>query len=83
MNIFRLLFFRDNVLERAEVVSAHDVLEAVGHAAGQPPDIRVEIWSDHRRVGVIAAQEAYNARSKRRWFSRRPKGSTLLVLNSS
>jgi hypothetical protein len=34
-------------------VQVRDVLEAVEKAAGGPPDIRVEVWSGHRRVGII------------------------------
>lgn len=53
MQDFRILYFRDSVLEKAEEVRASDLLEAVGRAAGQPPQVRVEVWSDRGRVGVI------------------------------
>jgi hypothetical protein len=50
---FLLLYFRDSVLEGASEVRVRDVLEAVQKAAGQPPGIRVEVWSGDRRVSVI------------------------------
>ena len=53
MQDFRILYFRDSVLEKAEEVRARDLLEVVKHAAGQPPEVRVEVWSDKGRVGVI------------------------------
>jgi hypothetical protein len=53
MRTFRLLYFRESLLEGAEEVRVRDVLEAVEKAAGQPPDVRVEVWSEHRRVGII------------------------------
>ena len=53
MQTYRLLYFRESLLESAEEVRARDLLEAVQKAAGQPPEIRVEVWSDQRRVGVI------------------------------
>ena len=53
MQTFRFLYFRESVLEDAEEVQARDVVEAVAKAAGQPPEIRIELWLDHRRVGII------------------------------
>ena len=53
METFRLLFFRGSLLERAEEVRAANVLDAIHGAFGNPPDIRVEIWSDKGRVGLI------------------------------
>ena len=53
MQTFHLLYFRENVLEDAEEVRARDVLEAVQKGAGQPPDVRVELWQEHRRVAII------------------------------
>jgi hypothetical protein len=50
---YRLLYFRDALLEDAQEVQARDLLEAIGKAAGQPPDVRVEVWSDKGRVGVL------------------------------
>ena len=51
MQTFRLLYFRENVLEIAEEVRVRDLLEAIEKAAGQPPDARVELW--YRRVAII------------------------------
>lgn len=53
MQSFHLLYFRDSLLENAEEVRVRDLLEAVEKAAGQPPDVRVEVWLEHRRVGII------------------------------
>jgi hypothetical protein len=53
MKTFRLLYFRESVLQQAEEVQVRDVLEAVQKAAGQPPDVRVEVWSEKGRVGII------------------------------
>jgi hypothetical protein len=50
---FSVLYLRDNVLERAEKVRVADVLEAVRTAAGEAPDITVEVWRGERRVAVI------------------------------
>ena len=54
MQKFRILYFRESLLEDAEEVRARDVLEVIGKVAGQPPEIRVEVWADRRRVGVIS-----------------------------
>ena len=53
MKCFRLLYFRDSLLVNAEEVRVRDLLEAVEKAGGQPPDVRVEVWSDNDRVGII------------------------------
>ena len=53
MKTFQLLYFRESVLAQAEEVQVRDVLEAIEKATGQPADIRVEIWSGNRRVGII------------------------------
>ena len=53
MKTFRLLYFRESLLEKAEEVQARDLVEAVEKAAGQPDHIRVEVWSDKGRVGII------------------------------
>jgi hypothetical protein len=50
---FRLLYFRESLLENAEEVCVQNLLEAVEKASGQPPDVRVEVWVEHRRVGII------------------------------
>ena len=53
MKSFRLLYFRDSVLEATEEVCVRNVLEAVQKAAGLPAHVRVEIWSDNERVAII------------------------------
>ena len=58
MRRFRLLYFRDSLLEGSEDLYAQDVLEAIEKASGQPADVKVEIWSEHGRAAVIAASPA-------------------------
>lgn len=53
MPTFRLLHFRDSVLESSEEVQARDVLEAIEKATGKPAHIRVEVWSERGRVAEI------------------------------
>ena len=53
MPTFRIFYFRHNVLDEAEEVEVRDVLGAIEKAAGKPPDVRAEIWSDKGRVGII------------------------------
>jgi hypothetical protein len=53
MQTFRLLYFRESLLQNAEEVRVRNVVEAVEKAAGQPPEIRVEVWSERGRVGII------------------------------
>ena len=43
MQDFRLLYFRESMLETAEEITTRDLLEAVEKGAGQPPDIRVVV----------------------------------------
>jgi hypothetical protein len=58
MQTYRLLYFRESLLERAREVQVDDVLEAIEKAAGQAPDVRVEVWSEDRRVGIIRPTRA-------------------------
>jgi hypothetical protein len=53
MPTFQILYFRESVLEHADEVEARDVLEAVTKTVERPNDLRVEIWSEHRRVAQI------------------------------
>ena len=53
MKCFRLLYLRDGLLVDAEEVRVRDLLEAVEKAAGQPPDVRVEVWSESGRVAIV------------------------------
>jgi hypothetical protein len=55
MPTFHLLYFRDSVLEHGDEVELRDVLEAVQAAAGRPADLRVEIWSDNRKVAAMGS----------------------------
>ena len=55
MPAFQLLYFAESMLEQAAEVEARDVLEAVKEAAGRPPHLRVEIWSENRKVAVIGS----------------------------
>ena len=66
MPTFQILHFRESVLEHAEEVDARDVLEAIERAAGKPPDQKVEVWIDHRRVAEIGRSPVYPFVSKRR-----------------
>ncbi len=57
METFQLLYFHGSLLEDAEEVWAGNVLEAIELAFARPPgDIRIEIWSQKGRVGVIGEQ---------------------------
>ena len=53
MQSFRILYFRQNVVEHAEEVELRDVLEAIDQAARKPPEMHAEVWSDAGRVGVV------------------------------
>jgi hypothetical protein len=57
---FRLLYFRESVLEAAEEIEARDVLEAIERALGKPPHIRVEVWSDKGRAAEIGTSLRHN-----------------------
>ena len=58
MRTFRLLYFRNWLLERAAEVRAPDVVGAVEKASGQPADVRVEVWSPEGRGAVISPSPA-------------------------
>lgn len=53
MQSFRILYFRESVLDHAEEVRVCDVLEAIEKASHKPAHLRVEVWSDKGRVGEI------------------------------
>lgn len=55
MQTFRILYFRDSILERAEEVRMRDMLEAIDKASGKPPHLRAEVWSEEKRVGEVNA----------------------------
>jgi hypothetical protein len=50
---FRILYFRESVLEHSEEVEVRDVLEAIDKASAKAPELSVEVWSDQGRVGMI------------------------------
>jgi hypothetical protein len=66
MPTFHLLYFRDSVLEHAEEVEVCDVLEAVQETAGRSADLRVEIWSENRKVATIGSSPIEPRRPGRR-----------------
>ena len=53
MQSFRILYFRQNVIEHSEELELRDVLEAIDQAARKPSDMHAEIWSSAGRVGVV------------------------------
>ena len=53
MQRFRILYFRESVLEHSEEVQVRDVLDAIEKASGKAPDLRAEVWSGNGRVGEI------------------------------
>ena len=53
MQVFRILYFRDSVLERAEELEVRDVLDAIEKASCKAPELRAEVWSEEKRVGEI------------------------------
>ena len=53
MQVFRVLYFRDSVLEHAEELEVRDVLDAIEKASAKAPDLRAEVWSEEKRVGEI------------------------------
>jgi hypothetical protein len=59
MPTFQILSFHGSVLEQAEEADARDVLEAVESVAGKPPHLKVEVWSEHRRMAEIGPSPIY------------------------
>lgn len=53
MQTFRILYFRESVLDHAEKVRVRDVLEAIEKASGKPPHLRAEVWTESARVGEV------------------------------
>lgn len=54
METFRILYFRESVLEHTEEVRVRDMLEAIEKATvGKPPQIRAEVWSTRGRLAEI------------------------------
>jgi hypothetical protein len=53
MQPFRILYFRQSILKRAEAVEG-DLLEVIDQATEHHSDERAEIWSEERgRVGIV------------------------------
>jgi len=48
-----MFYFRDSVVEQIEEVHCRDVLDAIDRAQGKPAHLRVEVWSEDRRVADI------------------------------
>ena len=55
MQTFRILYFRESVLDHSEEVFARDVVEAVEQVTGTPPQLSAEIWSEQGKVGIVRA----------------------------
>lgn len=53
MELFRILYFKDSVLQEAHEVRVRDVLDAIEHASAKPPHIRAEVWTEDRRVAEV------------------------------
>jgi hypothetical protein len=64
MQTFRILYFRENVLEHAEEIRVRDVLEAIEKASGKPAGLRAEVWSERGRVGEIGTSPALDPRNR-------------------
>lgn len=60
MKQFSILYFRESVLDRAEQISAIDVLEAIESATYKSPDEAVEVWSGGKRVAEVGTSPAAN-----------------------
>ena len=58
MKDFRILYFRESVLDDAAEITAVDILEAIEHATAKRPDQSAEVWCDGRRVGQIGTSPA-------------------------
>jgi len=53
MQPFRILYFRQSILKRAETVEG-DLLEVIDQATEHHSDERAEIWSEERgKVGIV------------------------------
>lgn len=51
--MFKLLFFRGNLLERFETIECTDTLSAIQEAAGRYSDDKVELWAESKRVAIF------------------------------
>lgn len=64
MPLFRIYYFRDNVLEHGDEVELCSVLEAIEKAADADPAMRAEIWSAKGRVGIVGPSPVRHSRSE-------------------
>jgi hypothetical protein len=55
MPSFRIFYFRHNVLQHAEEHELRDILDAIEKASLKDPEVKAEIWSGNRRIGVIGS----------------------------
>ena len=55
MQTFRILYFRECVLDHAEEIRVRDVLEAIEEAARKEPRLRAEVWTGEARVAEVPA----------------------------
>lgn len=53
MQTYRILYFREDVLEPAEDVTVSDTLEAIGNAPAKLTHLRAELWAGGECVGRI------------------------------
>ena len=58
MQTFRILYFRESVLERSEEIQVCDVLEAIEAATGKRADLRAEVWSGEKRIAEVGTSLA-------------------------
>ena len=58
MQRFRILYFRESVLDHAEEFRGRDILDAIERATSKPPHFRAEVWSDEKRVGEVGVAPA-------------------------
>ncbi len=70
MQPFRILYFRQSVLKRAETVEG-DLLEVIDQATDHRSQDTAEIWSDRGKVGIV---EALPRQTRIAWSSQ-PDGS--------
>ena len=77
MPLFRIYYFRDNVLEHGEEIELRSVLEAIERAADADPALRAEIWSAKGRVGIVGPSPVRHTQPPRR---KSPKAEPVQLL---
>ena len=54
MQTFRILYFRESVLDSTEEVQVVDVLEAIEKAtSAKSPEFTAEVWGENGRICII------------------------------